>query len=197
MRHPVVRSAWMGAAFVALMALSTRGGSAQTVIVNGAPAPKEKTEFVSPMILETVFAAADKSLWDSAKGYKPGEWFSTEEYHELGRFTCDGVSLKSSFNKKKETWDAGLEMSVVTGEQGQLRVNVRADVFNPDGNKDRKAQILFEVMNGDKVVGSSLGAHKVEEGDEKSITVHFSLNPTDLVTDPMTKLRMTIKVVRD
>jgi hypothetical protein len=148
------------------------------------------------MILETGFAAADRSLWDPSKGHAPGTWFSTEEYRQLGRFGCDGVYLRSGFSEKKGTWKPGLEMSVMEEEGGQLKVKVRATADNPDGNKDRKVEILFEAMNGDKVVAFGSHASKVEEGDEKGVGVTLTLPAADLKANPMTKLRLTVKAPR-
>jgi hypothetical protein len=191
-----VRAAWIGLSVAALLFFLVPCAAAQTA-TQGGDTSNEKADFKSPMVLETVFAAADRSLWDPTKGHKLGEWFSTDEYHGLGKFNCDGVYLRSNYNEKKGTWNPGLEMAVTTGAQGQVQVKVRAIADNPKGNKDRKVSILFEAMNGDKVLSSALGTHGVEEGDEKPVTVNFSFAPTDLVADPMTKLRLTVKVVKD
>ena len=190
MNQPEARTAWVG---VLLMAVSIPYAAAQAA--SQGDASNEKTTFTSPMVLETVFAAADRSLWDPAKGHVAGAWFSTEDYRGLGRFSCDGVYLRSDFKRKQGTWKPGLEMSVEEREGGQVQVRATAD--NPKDNRDRKVDILFEVMNGEKVIASASDSTGIEEGDAKGITVSFTLPAADLIADPMTKLRLTVKAVRD
>ena len=192
MNQPEARTAWVG---VLLMAVSIPYAAAQAA--RQGDASNEKTTFTSPMVLETVFAAADRSLWDPAKGHVAGAWFSTEDYRGLGRFSCDGVYLRSDFKRKQGTWKPGLEMSVKEGEGGQVQVKVRATADNPKDNRDRKVDILFEVMNGEKVIASASDSKGIEEGDEKGITVNFTLPAADLIAEPMTKLRLTVKTLRD
>jgi hypothetical protein len=186
------RTAWVGAL---LMAVSVPHAVAQAA--SQGAASNEKTAFASPMVLETVFAAADRSLWDPAKGHVAGAWFSTEDYRGLGRFACDGVYLRSDFKPKQGTWVPGLEMSVREGTDGQVQVKVRVTADNPKNNGDRKVTVLFEVMNGEKVIASASDSRGIEEGDAKDITVNFTLPAADLITDPMTKLRLTVKTGRD
>jgi hypothetical protein len=157
----------------------------------------EKTRFDSPMVLETVFAAADRSLWDPAQGHQPGAWFSTQEYEELGRYSCEGVFLRQKYNRRRETWQPGLSMSVTPAQDGRLKINVRAVVDNPEDNHDRKVEALFEVIRNDKVIASRTVKKAVEEGDERSLVAPFDMAATDLIQDPMTKLRVTLKVVMD
>src|SRR2546425_3119139 len=88
-------------------------------------------------------------------GHVAGAWFSSEDYHGLGKFRCDGVYLRSDFKPKQGTWKPGLAMSVKEGEGGQVQVKVRATADNPKDNRDRKVDILFEVMNGEKVIASA------------------------------------------
>ncbi|MCI0659092.1 MAG: hypothetical protein L0170_18720 [Acidobacteria bacterium] len=157
----------------------------------------EKTRFDSPMVLETVFAAADRSLWDPSQGHQPGAWFSAQEYEDLGRYSCDGVFLRQKYNRRRETWQPGLAMSVTQAQDGRLKINVRAVVDNPEDNHDRKVETLFEVIRNGRVIASRTVKKAVEEGDEKSFVAPFDLAASDLTQDPMTKLRVTIKVVMD
>jgi hypothetical protein len=186
--------AWVGGL---LMVVSIPCVAGQSARQGDTSSSSEKTSFGSPMILETVFAAADRSLWEPSKGHAAGEWFSTEEYKGLGRFSCDGVYLRSDFSKKQGTWKPGLAMSVREAEGGQLRVKVRATIDNPADNHDRKVDILFEVMNGDKVIATASDSSGMEEGDEKNLSVTFTLPAAALIADPMTKLRLTVKTARD
>jgi hypothetical protein len=183
---------------LSLMFLALPPLGAQTATQGGvAQASLGKTAFTSPMILETEFAAADKMLWGPPKGRLPGDWFTTDEYHDLGRFSCEGVYLRRHFNKKKGTWEPGLEMSVRDLGGGMIKVKVRAYADNPDDNKDRKVSILFELFNGNKLLASASDSSGVEEDDTQDLSVGFTLPAADLVTDPMTKLRMTVQAPRD
>ena len=179
-----------------VMAVSILRPAAQTVKQGETPAASDKTIFTSPMILETVFAAADRSLWDPTKGHPMGAWFSAPEYEGLVEYSCDGVHLRH-FDHKQKTWQSGLAMSVMPGEGGMLNVAVRAMIDNPKKNHDRKIEVLFEVMNGDKVVASTTVKRGVEEGDEKPLLTHFTLAPADLIQEPMTRLRLTIRDAPD
>jgi hypothetical protein len=160
-------------------------------------------EFHSPMVLEAVFAAADRSTWRN-------EWFSTEQYRRLSKFRCEKISI----------W--GLEMSAreLPGEKVEVKTRVR--LMNPDQNHDKKVTLLFEVVNGDKVEESfshvyekvsparaefekrsgalsqprnALGQVepiKVKEGAIVTKIVTATLPLSALKTDPMTKLRITM-----
>jgi len=156
----------------------------------------EQTKFESPMVLETVFAAADRSLWDPAQGHRAGEWFSAREYEELGRYSCDGVYLRHHYNRHQDSWQPGLAMSVMEGQDGNLKIHVRADVDNPDDNKDRKVEALFEVLQNGKVIASRTVKKGIEEGDEKSLIAPFDLRASDF-QDAATKLRITVSVIKD
>jgi hypothetical protein len=180
-----------------LMIVAIPYATPQIVKQGETPAATDKTIYTSPMILETVFAAADRSLWDPSKGHLPGFWFSAEEYGALGKFSCDGVYLRHRYNREQKTWEPGLAMSVLEAEGGTLLVQVRAMVDNPKKNHDRKVEIVFEALNGDTLIGSSTVKRGIEEGDEKPLLAHFSLPAADLTADPMTRLRLTVRVLMD
>jgi|GEM_PF-2031766 len=179
-----------------LMAASIPKYEAQMAMQAGLPAPPGKTDFVCPLTLKTVFAAADRSLWDPSKGHTPGEWFSAPEYLSLSQFNCDGVYLRTGHNHKAQM-KPPLAMSVSPAEGGRVKVKVRASVDNPSDNHDREVDLFFEVRNGDKVIASAAKSSEIEEGNEKSITVTFTLAESDLVADPMTQLQLTIKAAKD
>jgi hypothetical protein len=189
------RSAWIACAAVALTALIVPVSLAQ--IAKQGNVRLEQTRFESPMVLETVFAAADRSLWDPAQGHPVGEWFSAREYEELGRYSCEGVFLRHKYNRRQESWQPGLAMSVTPAPNGRLKIQVRADVDNPDDNDDRRVETLFEVIQDGKVIASRAVMKAIEEGDEKSFIAPFELASSELARDPMTKLRVTVRVIRD
>src|SRR5262245_32899342 len=147
------RSARMALATLALTAFAVSLAPAQ-IAKQGKLSSLEQTKFESPMILETVFAATDRSLWDPARGNQPGAWFSTREYEELGRYSCEGVYLRHRYSRRQESWQPGLAMSVTPTSDGRLKIHVRADVDNPDDNKDRRVEALFEVLQNGRVIAS-------------------------------------------
>ena len=160
-------------------------------------ASAEQTKFESPMVLETVFAATDRSLWDPSQGHQPGDWFSAQEYEDLGRYSCDGVFVRHKYNRRQGSWQPGLAMSVTEAQDGKLKIHVRAVVDNPDDNHDRQVETRFEVIRNGRVIASRTVKKAIEEGDEKSFIAPFDLAASDLVQDPNTKLRLTLKVLMD
>src|SRR5262245_38955646 len=106
---------------IAFVALATLGTSAWAQSAVQGDEEEIQTDFHSPMVVNTVLAAADKNYWHTK------DWFSVQEYKDLGKFTCDGVSLRSDYKPKKNTWNSGLETAVepLDGE----RVRVRFKVF--------------------------------------------------------------------
>ncbi len=151
------------------------------------------TSFHSPMRLETVLAAADRSLWAD------GGWFSTPEYHALGQSTCDGVSLRGNYKKRSDTWDPGLEMATREARGGKVEVKVRATVTNPPHNHDKKVTILIEVLNGEDLVeAATIGPLEAEDnGNDVKGQTTLVLPPGALKTDPMTRLRITVTAKDD
>src|SRR6266581_3966358 len=112
----------IGAAVCAVTAQTARQGEAG-----------ERTGFASPMVLESVFAPAMPSH------AKDEPWFSIDEYHDLGKYSCDGVFI-------------------------------------------RKAQI---------------GPIKCEEGDESSKQATLVLARETLRSDPVTRMRLTMRTEDD
>ena len=75
---------------------------AQTVKQGDPTAPAaDPNEFHSPMVIETVFAPADPSLWKNEEWtpQKPKPWkrgtFTVPEYHDLGKYSCDGLFFET------------------------------------------------------------------------------------------------------
>jgi len=144
------------------------------------------------MILDTVFAAADRSLWG-----RVGHWFTIPEYHELGRFTCDGVSLRASPRDRKGKWDSGLEMTARPLGDDEVEVKIKATAHNPRGNHDKFVKLHFDVLNGEDVVRSATmkPIKCPDRGDEEEGEVTITLQSNTLKADPITKLRITMLTV--
>jgi len=106
---------------------------AQTV-KQGDPNVIASNEFHSPMVVETTFAPADPALWksddwtpDKPRPWKKGE-FTTAEYYDLGKYSCDGLSIRDGSNNG--TWHSGLVMSLKE-QAGKLHITINAHVTNP------------------------------------------------------------------
>lgn len=181
------------AALVTLGSLSTVA-RAQTAVQGGDPSVEAvRTEFHSPMVLNTVLAAADKTLW------QPGHWFSVQEYHDLGKFTCDGVSLRRGYKAKRETWEPGLQTAVDQVDAEHVRVRFKVSVHNPEDNHDKVVSVLFEVVSGNTVLKSAaIPKIKVEEdSSDAQKDVSMILATHDLESDPRPTLRITMKAIND
>ena len=123
---------------IILVGFCLAGMSVGQTVKQGDPnAPAaDPTEFHSPMVIETVFAPADPSLfWKSdnwtpekPKPWKSGE-FTTAEYHGLGKYSCDGLSIMEG--NHDGTWNSGLAMAVKE-KGGKVRVTISARITNPD-----------------------------------------------------------------
>lgn len=157
------------------------------------------TVFHSPMILETVFAASNRSLWIKKENKDGGRyWFTDPEYHDLGKYTCDGISLTDPTDRSKRTyegqWDSGLFMSARELPDGTVDLGIRVKVTNPKNNHDKLVDLAFEIMKGDEVLASaSMKQIKIEEksyGDDGKLTM---LLPVSAVLSA-TKLRITMTV---
>ena len=173
------------------MAILGNNAAAQTARQGDPNTRAASTEFHSPMILETVFAPAERSLWGK------GGWFTVKEYFELGRFTCDGVSLRNDYSLRKGTWDTGLQMRAMKVDEGRVRVEIRAIVHNPRHNHDKLVNLFFEILNSDTLIESvRMPPIKVEDNtDEVDNEIAVVLPIDALKTDPMTTLRITMTTV--
>jgi len=148
----------------------------------------------SPMTLETVFAAADRTLWGDGR-----TWFSVREYRDLGEYSCDGVWLRANNRKNGSAWDAGLQMTARGVRDGKVEVRIKASITNPPRNHDKIVTVMLQILNGDRVVQNAVigpvSARDNNNDVSKAVTL---LLPADaLKTDPMTRLRLTVTTQDD
>lgn len=146
-----------------------------------------------PLTIEVDFAAADRSLWGD------GGWFSTPDYHALGKLTFGGVALRANHSKRRGTWDSGLDMSARERRDGMIEVKVRATVNNPSDNHDRRITVRLDVVNGGRPVQSgTIGPFEAEDnGNDVSGQTTLAIRRDDLMTSPMTRLRLTLTAEED
>ncbi|MBI3450252.1 MAG: hypothetical protein HY049_15225 [Acidobacteria bacterium] len=152
----------------------------------------EATEFRSPMVIDTIFVAADRSRWLS-KG-SSFDWFSADEYRVLGKYRCDGLSIRANDYANAGAWDSGLYFRPRELPDGMVEVEVWVSVLNPRKNHDKSVTVTLEVRNGDEVVTTAtIGPWKVEDkGREKVRKGSLTVPSSQLKTDPMTSLRITL-----
>jgi hypothetical protein len=154
------------------------------------------TDLRSPMVIETVFApAVDTSLWTKKDGKKPsawekGAWFTVSEYHDLGKFTCDGLLLQRDYSRRRNAWDSALEMRVL--EHGnQTEVDLHVTVRSPNYIHDKLVTLNFEVLSGNVQWTTSVTV-KVKEGSENDDSAKMVLSSAALKTNPAPTLRITM-----
>ena len=147
----------------------------------------------SPLTLDLDFAAADRSLWGD------GEWFSTPEYHALGKLTFGGVALRADYSKRRATWASGLEMAARERQDGTVEVKVRVTVNNPPDNEDRQVIVRLEVLNGgEPVLSGTIGPVEAEDnGNDVGGQTKLMIPAGALKTAPMTRLRVTLTAEED
>ena len=134
-------------------------------------------EFHSPMILDTVFVAADRQRWYPRRD----AWIGSDEYRGLRKFRRDKVSI------------LGLQMNGREGSGGLAEIAFRIALLNPDENQDKKVVLLLQAVNGEEVGGRfELEPIKVEEGQTVSGRFTWELPLATLKTDPLTTLRITM-----
>ncbi|HEV8700435.1 MAG TPA: hypothetical protein VGV60_04080 [Candidatus Polarisedimenticolia bacterium] len=156
------------------------------------PARGADSRDASPLTLDLDFAAADRSFWGD------GGWFSTPDYHALGKLTFGGVALRANYSKRRGTWDSGFEMSARERRDGMIEVKVRATVNNPGDNHDRRITARLDVVNGDRPVQSGTIAFEAEDnGNDVSGQTTLVIRRDDLMTSPMTRLRLTLTAEED
>jgi len=180
---------------------------AQTVRRADASAlPALPNAFRSPMVIETVFPA-NPSLWmatESLAGFGSGSSihgalgkpFSTPEWYALGRFTCDGMSLRGDA-RPDGSWNlAGLTMKVKP-LSGAFLVTLDATIYNPTSNPHKAATLFFEVLNGESVIAKN--SCKIKTRDARkgghSGDVRLVLRRDELAS--ATKLRTTMTTIDD
>src|ERR1700694_4329715 len=138
----------------------------QTVTQGDPNVVANANEFHSPMVIETIFAGNDPSLWMDPESLAPGKtpkhmgagkWFSTVEWYDLGKYTCDGVSLRRNVSKgrfppgtssRKGVWEeSGLKMRVRPLSAEQVEVRIEPSAYNPKPSHDKLVTFTVDVLN--------------------------------------------------
>src|SRR6266508_427777 len=80
---------------------------------------------------------------------------SLPEYHELGKFFCDGVPIRQNSSRRKGTWDSGLSTKLRQLGSGEAEVSVEATIENSGLIHDKIVTLRQEVVNGDEAGGAT------------------------------------------
>jgi hypothetical protein len=146
----------------------------------------DTTAFTSPMVLIAKFAATEQSLWGK------GEWFTTDDYLQLSRFTCDGVRLSGAVDASGRTTKPGLLFAARLRPDGLEEIKIRVLVWNPPHNKDKSVTVVLEVLEGEFMRRRvTIGPLDVEEGHTPQHGESSLLFPLDMLREPLT-LRVTL-----
>jgi hypothetical protein len=122
----------------------------------------------SPCVLETVFPIGDPTRWKRVKSMQhfsagtslgfaawPNHFekeTSIPEWYALGRYACDGVSLREEVKNRGTEWEEpGLRISeLLHMPTGKYQVTLEATLFNPKGNSDRLVTLAYDVLDSNK-----------------------------------------------
>lgn len=170
-----------------LVALSISSAAMAQTVTQGTEAQKQlgPTEFKSPMTVETTFAAADRKLWGTGKEFSVPEWW------ELGKYSCDGVYLRSDSDRKTK-WDPAIKMRVKDLRDGSIEVRLELGVMNPKHNRDRRVNLKVEAVTGEKVLAEDIvhiAAKDNGEGFQDS-SIRWKVPLAEINAE--TKLRITM-----
>ena len=193
----------------ATLAVSLLAASAMTcgqTVKQGDPNALEAHEFHSPMVIETIFAGNEPSLWMDLKSLAPGKtpkplsggkWFSTAEWYALGKFTCDGVSLREDRESSKNgTWaEPGLKMRVRRHGIEVVDVTIEVGLYNPKHNHDKAVTINFEVLKNDVSLAMASLTKEVEDkaSSGNNGRVSFILSTDEFRSANKLRLTMTTR----
>jgi hypothetical protein len=183
-----------------LLLLVAVEGLAQTAKQGDASADLTPNAFHSPMILDTMFAPADNSLW-VGEDWVPanpvpwkGGYFTTVEYQRLNKFSCDGMTIQGNdynpiFHRPPNPqWRSGLAMKVKP-RGSDVEVRVRIQLTNPKHNHDKQVMLRLDVLNGDEVVASATMRNNIEEGNANEHTTTFLVPAAKI---PGSRMRITM-----
>ena len=145
--------------------------------------------------------------------FKPGKplglttWpqhFGTEtsipEWYELGRYTCDGVSLREEVTKHGTMWEEpGLRVSdLVRLPNGNYSVTLEATLYNPKGNQDRLVTLDYVFLDGaNQQVGTASRTYKLVAKAKSGENADVGLQLTPDEMHRITKLRLTMTTKPD
>ena len=163
------------------------GGSADALVAQSSATATSEPIYAqhSPLVLETVFPLADPSAWrkiKSMQGFAPGRpinlaaWpaklgkeISLPEWYALGRYTCDGVSLREEVTSHGREWkEPGLRIQELRVVPSGFEITLEATLYNPKTNGAKLVTVLAEVLGADDAVIATGSRIQRAPADSKS-----------------------------
>jgi hypothetical protein len=127
-----------------------------------------------------------------------GKETSIPEWYALGRYTCDGVSLREEVNSQGTQWEEpGLRISELRRlATGDYEVTLEATLFNPIGNGDRLVTLSYDVLDGSSAVMQSAQrtyklVAKAKSGENADVVL--LLTPAEIDRVSLLRITMTTK----
>jgi hypothetical protein len=155
--------------------LVARWTPAQTVVTQGEKVP---AEFRSPMVIETPLFIATTDPSVRKTGWIQGKT-------SLRSYVCDNVFI------------ANYKMKLKDSKDGLTELAIEMVLSNLPGH-DKDVTLVFEVLNGeDSVATFRDGPFEVKEGKWSTREARALLPRTKLIGEPLSRLRITMKVVDD
>ena len=195
--------------FAGILVLLSSAGSlvAQSEAKDASPTLYEQH---SPMVIETVFPIGDPSAWrkiKSLEGFTPGQpiklgaWpaklgkeISLPEWYALGRYTCDGVSLREEVTSRGRQWEEpGLRVQELRSVPSGFEVTLEATLYNPKTNHDKLVTLSVDVLDGDNAIiatGSRVQKTPADSKSGNNADVVFLFSKEELRR--VAKLRLTL-----
>ena len=108
-----------------------------------------------------------------------------------------GLAIRNGYNVKDDSWKPGIVMQVKPVVDGKVRININAWVTNPGTVHDKMARLVFEIMNGEEIVGTARLIIKAKQNwrgkpDETDEETKVVLPATALKRNPTTRMRITM-----
>jgi hypothetical protein len=132
---------------------------------------------------------------------KKTEVVSIPEYHDLGKFTCDGVSIRLNNNTRKGTWEPGLRLRAEMAKDGHIDIDATVWMHNPKNNHDKRVTVILAIVDGQHELHSTtIGPFEVEDhGDWGEHKEHrrFSVPADVVLKQPAPTLRITVITTDD
>lgn len=162
-----------------LVLLLPFAAAAQISAAQGVTAPDQGTqpiqsEFHSPMVLDVPLPLTDRGQWGN------GHWSDPGVFQQLHDYRCDGMAIVE------------LRMRGTAKSDGTLKVEVKGKIDAIKGH-DKRVDMKFEFLNGGSVAAAGY-ANKLKVPDEevRSFSFSFSIPANAVLSEPPTRLRITL-----
>ncbi len=97
----------------------------------------------------------------------------------------------------KGTWKSGVVMSVRPSAEAKVRVKIHTKVTNPGNVHDKIATFVFEILNGEELVGKAQVSFKAKQNwhatpEDSEAETTLTLPADALRKNPATRMRITM-----